>query len=817
MKLSIKWIEQYTDVKLERDELVKRVGAQLGAVEGVEDWGSYYDDAIVVAEIIEANDHPDADKLGVYRLKTGDGEVTVCAGDKTLKVGDRVGYIAPGAHVPESVRAGEPFKITERELRGVLSQGMMGSAKELIMSDSHEGVLKLDTDSPIGTPLSEAYELDDLIIDVENKMFTHRPDLFGILGLAREIAGIQDIAFTSPEWYVEAANLPEPTAELPLHVEIKIPELCPRFSALTFKDVSIKPSPIQMQSYLTRVGMRPINNVVDITNYGMYLTGQPTHAFDYDKVAERSKGTPTIVVRNPNEDEEITLLDGRTIKPHSNAAMVATNQELISVGGSMGGADTEVDENTKNIILEAASWDLYSIRRTSFTHGIFTDAVTRFNKGQSPRQTIAALGLLSSMLCEQAEASVASSVVDVYPRPADTAQIEVTNEFVNERLGSDFEMRDVAHILKNVEIQTSEEGGALKAEVPFWRTDLELAEDLVEEVGRLHGYDNLPIVVPSRLSKPNFRSDEFRLKAQIRNVLAAAGARDTLTYNFVSSGLLGKAGFSEDLIDTAYRIRNSLSPELECMRISLLPSLIEKVNPNLRSGYGTFALFEINKVHNKLELDSEKLPIEHTNVAGVVVSDAEQNGSAYYQAKAYVDYLCKELGVTVTYRPATDGDSSLTQGRAAKAIMSNARMAAVYINDRMAGFVGEFASATKQRFKLPAYSAGFELDVALLQPQPHTYMPISRFPSTSQDVTLETPDEIDYADLEKMVERALQNESFSVAVVPAGIYRANPEAPRRITFRITFQSAEHTLKTAEINEVIAELVARVKDMGVTQI
>ncbi len=817
MKLSLKWVEEFTTVDLNRDELVRRIGSQLGAVEEVEDWGSYYDNSIVVAEITKAEDHPDADKLGVYEVNTGDGKVTVCAGDKTLNEGDKVGYIPPGTAVPSSVKDGEPFVIEERELRGVMSQGMMGSAKELLMSDDHEGVLKLDTDEAPGASLSKVYDLDDLIIDIENKMFTHRPDLFGILGLARELAGIQGQAFKAPEWYVEEATLPKPSADLPLEVKIEVPELCPRFTAITFTDIEIKPSPIKVQSYLTRVGLRPINNVVDTTNFGMYLTGQPTHAFDYDKVVERSKDGAAIVVRKPNNGETIELLDGRKIEPHSDAAMVATDKELISVGGSIGGADTEVDIDTKNIVLEAASWDLYSIRRTSFAHGIFTDAVTRFSKGQSPRQAVMALSMMSDMLVENAGAKVASELIDEFPKHAKTADISFTDKFINTRLGSSFSPVEIATILNNVELSSAVEGDTVTTTVPFWRTDLTIAEDLLEEVGRLHGYDNLPIEVPPRLSKPNLRTYNLRLKGEIREILAAAGARDILTYNFVSSDLFKKAGYPQELVDTAYRIRNSLSPELEYMRISILPSIIDKVNPNIRSGHDTFTLFEINKSHNQQQLDEEKLPVEHMSLGLAVASAQDQKGSPYYQAKAYIDHLCLELGLSVTYRPESDGDRSTPLGHSVASLFSTNRQAAVEIEGNFAGFVGEFSVATKSRFKLPAYSAGFELNIDHLTRKQQDYRPISRYPSTTQDVTLETPDSVDFADLATLVSRSLENAEYEALVQALDIYRPDENSPRRITFRVIFRSAERTLKTTEINQAIDALASRVGEIGITRI
>ena len=292
---------------------------------------------------------------------------------------------------------------------------------------------------------------------------------------------------------------------------------------------------------------------------------------------------------------------------------------------------------------------------------------------------------MSDLLSEHAGAKQASPLIDVYPTVSEEETITVGHRFVNDRLGSEFTDENVAQILNNVEISSQVTTDGVVATVPFWRTDLEYREDLVEEIGRLHGYDNLPIEVPSRLSKPNFRTDNLRLKGRMRQILSAAGAHDIVTYNFVSSDLFAKAGYSQNLIDTAYRIRNSISPELEYMRISLLPSLADKVNANIRSGHSSFALYEINKSHNKEQVD-EGLPIENMSLAMVVSSDREQTGSPYYQAKAYLDHLVGKLGLSVTYRTEGDGDLSTPLGRSVKSLFANERMAAVEINGRFAGF-----------------------------------------------------------------------------------------------------------------------------------
>jgi phenylalanyl-tRNA synthetase beta chain len=297
-----------------------------------------------------------------------------------------------------------------------MSNGMLASPKELAISDNHEGILEIDEDIAPGTSFVDAFDLrDDFVLDIENKMFTHRPDCFGWLGVAREVAGIQGKAFTSPEWYDETALEGTATTKedtLPLVLTNEISELVPRFIAITLQNITVGSSPLWLQLRLARHGVRPINNVVDITNYLMLETGQPLHAYDYDKVRAQDANAKhaTIGARYPNQNETLALLNGKTVTPHETAIIISSVDRAIGLGGVMGGADSEVTENTTNIILECASFDMYAIRRTAMEHGIFTDAVTRFTKGQSPLQN----GAVAKRAVTMLEALAGAQVVRVY-------------------------------------------------------------------------------------------------------------------------------------------------------------------------------------------------------------------------------------------------------------------------------------------------------------------------------------------------------------------------------------------------------------------
>jgi len=347
MKVSLNWVKQFTDIYMSVDDLVKKIGAQLGAVEEVIDLGQVYQH-IVIAEVVSCEKHPNADKLSVCKLNDGravqnverdaNGHVQVVCGAPNVRAGLKVAWLPPGATVPSTVGK-DPFVLGARELRGVVSNGMIASAHELAIGDDHSGIVELDTPAEPGTDFAEAYELKDYIIDIENKMFTHRPDCFGILGVAREIAGIQGIEFKSPDWYKAPLGRIKPGSDrILLDVRNEAAALVPRFMAVGMTDVKVSPSPFIIQTYLARVGLKPINNVVDVTNYLMYLTGQPTHAYDADKLRSVS-GSGDVVkleARMSRKGEVLALLNGKAIELQDDTTIMITSNDVpVGVGGVM--------------------------------------------------------------------------------------------------------------------------------------------------------------------------------------------------------------------------------------------------------------------------------------------------------------------------------------------------------------------------------------------------------------------------------------------------------------------------------------------------
>lgn len=835
MKTSINWMKTFGVKALDRPiaEIVEKIGAQLGAVEEVTNIGPRYE-KVTIVRIVSCSEHPNADRLHVCMIddggvtsdveRDGNGHIQVVCGAPNIREGLLVAWLPPGATVPETFDK-DPFVLEARALRDVVSNGMLASPRELAMGDSHEGILEIDGDIAPGTSFSEAFGLNDHIIDIENKMFTHRPDCFGQLGVAREIAGITGEPFKSPEWYRTAPAISKNEGgDLSIEVVNEVPELVPRFMVVALDQVVIKPSPVWLQTYLSRVGVRPINNVVDITNYLMLLTGQPLHAYDYDKLKAEDANAehPLLTIRKPHEGETLTLLSGKTIEPNIDAIMIATRDKLVGLGGVMGGGSTEIDEKSTRIVLECATFDMYAIRKTSMAHGLFTDAVTRFNKGQSPLQNNRILAQACALLIEHAQARIASDVVDsnsletsVLERESLHDPVVVSAQFINARLGLTLSAQEITSLLANVEFSIETHEGNLQVTAPFWRTDITIPEDVVEEVGRLLGYDHLPLTLPKRTLVPEPKNKVLTFKAQVRSFLSRAGANEVLTYSFVHGNLFDKVGQDRN---QAFQLSNAMSPELQYYRTSMLPSLLDKVHANIRNGYSTFALFEMGKTHAKNRIDSEGLPEESQRLALVFASTETNSGAAYYEARQFLVSLADASGVKIKLTPMRDHEQTID------AVFDPSRTALISVDgtDEIFGVVGELNGQVRKHLKLPEKTAAFEFDlISFMKAQDTTsgYRAISKFPRMEQDVCFKVSRSLQYGDLFKTVSETLENvrpDRTSVTVAPIDIYeRADDVDHKQITFRLTIAHFDKTMREEELTKIVEKVadVVREKQAG----
>lgn len=837
MKVSLNLIKQLINFELPPvDELVARVNQQLGGVEEVIDLKAKYGGARIV-RVVECAKHPDADRLSVTKIDDGgvvadvprdeNGLVQVVCGAPNVHAGMWAIWLPPKSTVPASFDEDEPFVLDARPLRGVLSQGMLAAADELDIGTDHEGIVEIkEHDVPVGVELTagarfaETFGLDDYVLDIENKMFTHRPDCFGQLGVAREIAGIFHQQFTSPDWYKSVQQFTSAEG-LDLTVANDALELVPRFMAVAIRDVTVGPSPLWLQCQLVAMGGKPINNIVDATNYMMLMTAQPTHAYDYDKL----RGS-TLGARLARDGEKVSLLNGKEYELTADDIVIADGEGVIGLAGIMGGADTEVSNDTKNIVLECANFDMYALRRTAMRHGIFTDALTRFNKGQSPLQNAAVLKRLMNMV----GGVQASEVEDKY-NPTIFAENKLLRkailpEFLMERLGRKFENTSIISMLGNVEISvkkrhpiTSDEhyiddaissfqenrlGSirqyAMYIEPPFWRTDLELPEDIVEEVGRLYGFDKLPRQLPHRSIKPAPKNPRRELKNAVRQSLSRAGANEVLTYSFVHERILKNA---EQDVAQAYKLSNALSPDLQYYRLTVLPSLLDKVHANIKAGHDEFALFEMGKGHVKMHgLGEDGLP-EASQFTDIVYAAKKPGaGAPFYKIRRLVEQLAHDIGAELVFKP-------IEQERnfPVTAPFDQSRSALVETTDgTFIGMVGELKQSVIKNFKLPTYVAAASLDTAGLEAvyakRASHYQPLSRYPSTSRDISLKLPAHVNYASVAQSIDRVLEAVEINVTFHVVSIYQPPDDtSTKTLTFRLVFTSHQRTLVDSDITPI----------------
>ncbi|MDO4978879.1 MAG: phenylalanine--tRNA ligase subunit beta [Candidatus Saccharibacteria bacterium] len=801
------------------DELVKLIGSRLVEVEGTIDWSERYENIFVV-KVISAEDI-EGTHLHLCQIDAGKSEpVQVVCGAPNVHAGMFAVWIAPGAIVP-STWDDEHFEITMRPLRGYDSYGMLAGPDELGFDTEHSKIAEIDPKLNIapGTPLKEVFDLDDVILDIENKSLTHRPDTFGLIGFAREVAGILGIKFEEPEIFSSELDAKLKSLEKSSNdfsIEIADSELCARYTAAIFETKDA----LEAEKYLTadaiflaKSGMRAISKIVDATNIVMLMTGQPLHAFDYDKfVAVGGGKNPKIGVRLAEDKETLKLLDGKTIDLNHDDIIITSNNIPVALAGAMGGESTEIDADTHRVILESATFSLYNERKTQMAHGIFSEAITRFTKGQPAVGTRPAL----AYCIEKLHGEVSSYEDDAPGFNTKPEKITLSLDDINSLLGSDYSASVVKSTLENVGFTVD---GEFTVTAPLWRTDIHIKEDIIEEVGRLNGYDNITPTLPLKPMIGAERNQLFDLKREIRGVLSdELNAHETLTYSFVSKALQEKAG--EDVEDS-YEIVNSISPELQVFRQSITPSLLEKVHDNLKAGFSDFTLYEMNQTSQKslgLEniltpegADSHGTPAIENRLALVTTGD-------FYQAMAYFKNLVEALHIKqlfISYDHA--GDNNVikdVKGFQKPAYLEDSRYVAVFIRteDNMQvvplGYIGEIKRSVAKKFKLEDTVSVFEISLDSLTRANRSdkiSLNFSKFPSTTRDVTIET--EKPYYDIECAIKGILEEAPDLVySLEPVSVYKAETNLKKaNLSFRLTFANTKKTMTSEEISDIMSKV------------
>ena len=726
------------------------------------------------------------------RWNMGGERATVVCGAPNLEAGQKVAFAPEGATLIDA-HSGKASVLKRAVIRGVESAGMICSERELGLSEEHEGILALPPDAPVGAQLADY--LGDVVFDFDLR--ANRPDAFSVVGIAREVSAIVGQPVQEPDIeYPEAG----PAIEGRVEVEIAAADLCPRYCAALVEDVRIGPSPDWMQERLTAAGLRPINNIVDITNYVMLELGQPLHAFDLRKLQG-----PRIVVRRASAGESITLLDGSRVDLRPEMLVIADAKMPVAIAGVMGGASSEVDEGTTTVLLEAASFNGPSVRRTSQALKARTEASNRFEKGISRHMPMLAAQRAVKLMIEICGGKAATGIIDVFPGKEKDVRITVSQERLERVLGMALQPALVRQALGALGFTVRHApSGRFVVRVPYWRTDVSIPDDVAEELARSIGYDRVPM---SRISGeiPAAQPQPLReLRELARDVLAAAGMQEVITYPLTNEETLARVIGPQELQERPpLRLENPMSRELECLRTTLRHGLLQSLSRNQRLRPGMLALFETARVFIPRPDD---LPVENEQICGVVSGPrpdrwGQPSGDAVdlYDAIAYLDALFSRLGIHAIYQPVAD--FSLLTGRAATIAAGDWRL----------GVVGQVHPRVASAFDIEQDVFLFELDMeALLANQAgvRRYRPVVRFPAAQQDIALIVDDAIPAGQV-----RAVIGASALVTSVRLfDIYTGQPLPPgkKSLAFSVAFQSTDRTLTDSEVEKERRRIVARLE-------
>jgi len=792
MHIPLSWLSDYVTVTLPPHELAQRLTIAGVEVADVSTTGGDWD-GIRVALVTDVKPHPNADRLKLVTVDAGGGEShTVVCGAPNVAEGQKVAFARVGARVIDG-HTGKPVVLKAAKIRGVESAGMVLSEKELGISDQHQGIIELPPETPIGEQVSNV--LGDTIFDMDIR--PNRPDLLSVLGVAREVAALTGQKWRDPPIEYEAKGKP---AKGRITVEIADPDLCPRYVAALIEDVKVAESPAWLKDRLIAAGLRPINNVVDITNYVMLELGQPLHAFDY----ERIKGKK-IVVRRARPGEKLTLLDGSVRELTEDMLVIADASDAVALAGVMGGADSEISEETKTILLESANFKATSIRRTSQALKARTDASIRFEKGLSPSLPSIAAQRAVRLMVEICGGKAAEGLVDVFPGKQKDIRITLTQERLHRVLGVDLPTSQVRSVLTSLGFGCRwVPPDRYVVRVPHWRTDVAIADDVIEEVARILGYDEMPTTLLSG-EVPAYRPQpRIALRERTRDILASAGMQEIITYSLTDMETLGRVLAPEELaVHRPLRIANPMSREHEFARTSLRGSVLAALARNARGTSRLTALFEAARVYIPRDAD---LPHEIESVCGVISGrrpdrwgQPSGDPAGFYDAKGVLEVLFEKLRVPVRYEESAD--FAFLPGRTAAITAGGARV----------GVLGEVHPRVARAFDIDATVAMFEIDLDALLPHVSErvdYRPVSPYPSVEQDLAIVVPAGLP---AERVLE-VIRGFSLVRSVSIFDVYTGPPVPPGRksLAFSISYGSDKKTLTDEDVSRERDRIVARLK-------
>ncbi|MBM3130189.1 MAG: phenylalanine--tRNA ligase subunit beta [Chloroflexi bacterium] len=869
MKIPLSWLRDYVDIKISPEELAMKLTYAGLEVEQMEYIGlprpagsratgerpelAWDRDKIFVGEILEVKQHPNADRLTLVRVAYGaDGPIEMVTGAPNIKVGGsgyKVALALEGSRLYDGHKPGwELATLKKSKIRGIESGSMVCSEKELAISDEHEGIILLPGDAPVGTPLADY--LGDIVFDI--KINPNMARCASVIGIAREIAALTGAQLKPVPQKMIAKGAP--IAEQ-VKIVIKNPELNPRFTAALIRDIDIKPSPFWLQRRLLMAGMRPISNIVDVTNYVMLEVGEPLHAFDYDKLVaravERGK-TPTIITRLAEPGEELETLDGVKHKLDSFTILVCDTRGSLSIGGVMGGAESEVDAHTKNVLLEAAAWEYINIRRTMASQKIASEAGYRFSRGVHPAQASVGLKRAIELMRELGGGEIARGIIDEYPNKPKKIGVNLPVAEVKRQLGVEIPAKEIVRMLEGLEFKVEiakdrrpktddrrrssvigHRSSVLRVTVPDHRLDVDGTDDLVEEIARLYGYENIPISRMNDELPPQRANVDLEQEERVRDLLIDAGLQDVVTYRFTTperEALLTLPGSPRPAIPAReyVRIENPISADRSVLRQSLISNLLDLTAANLRYR-PRVAVFEIGpvfwmrgaddallprEVATELPEDKDiRLPLERRRLAIVLTGardeiawqGADTSPVDFYDLKGIVETLLAGLHLTNASFVASDN-----------ALFHPGRGAQVRLGDWVIGELGELHPVIRdaERFDLPAQAVlvgEFDLDALFARvTMAYKTSALSRFPGVAQDLALIVDENVPAERVHTLI--AQTGGALLQRATLFDVYRGDQiaQGKKSLAYALTFQAPDRTLSDADASKVREKIVARLK-------
>ncbi|MFO7750218.1 MAG: phenylalanine--tRNA ligase subunit beta [Desulfobacteraceae bacterium] len=795
MKVSLSWLNEYTTIDSHPQELASRL--TMAGLE-VESFTQIYDylDGVVVGRVEKTASHPKADRLSCCRVNVGDRVVDIVCGAPNVEEGKTYPCALPGAVLPGD------FKIKKSKLRGEVSEGMLCSGAELKLDSDSAGIMPLDPGLAPGTSLTEAMALSDYLFDID--LTPNRPDCLSVIGVAREAAVFQknpappvlpEVVF--PPGGAETGGVENRSIHDAVKVAILDPDLCPRYAAGLLVDVEVKPSPFWLQQRLESVGMTPVNNVVDVTNFVMLETGQPLHAFDYDLIAKKR-----IEVKRAGAFLEFTTLDGKEHRLDPDTLMICDGEKPVAIAGVMGGVNSEISSTTTRVLVESACFNAVSVRKAAKKSGIATDASHRFERGVDPLGTRDALVRAMALMVEISGASAVNDLIDNRPVAVESLVIDIDPDQVNRRLGTTLAPSEIQALLRSVAFQVNRgENNSLVVEVPSFRVDVTRPEDIFEEVARLFGYDNIKTTFPAIPAKREKLAPKIYFRDRVKEIMTGFGFTEAVNYSFTAADVCDQLALApDDQRRSQEVILNPISEELSVLRSSLVPGLLMNMRQNCSKQVEDLRLFEIGKVFFARQKGEQ--PLERERMAGLWTGAAshaswyaKKRECDFFDLKGAVEGLFDALGIDdVTFSRATAADYPY---------FKKGHGAVVEKKGVPIGTLGQIDAPVLKQFSLRQEVFVFDMEMeALIEllPAEVTARSLPKYPSISRDITIIVDSMVEAgavgAEIRKLMEREDLIEDFFFFDLYQG--ESLGKGKKSLSFRLVYRSSEKTLKEKKI-------------------